>query len=80
MQFYTWFYRCFLICATGILTILLLSLQGVLDHVPTHPSIWRTGVQWAELAWLAPVPLAIILWLGWFIFAEAVRPNPEPIS
>ncbi len=75
-----WFYRCFLICATGILTLLLLRLQGVLDHVPTHASIWRTGVQWAELAWLAPVPLAIILWLGWFIFAEAVRPMPAPIS
>jgi len=75
-----WFYRCLLICATGILTLLLLTLQSVLDHVPTHASIWRTGVQWAELAWLAPVPLAIILWLGWFIFAEAVRPNPEPIS
>jgi egghead protein (zeste-white 4 protein) len=26
------------------------------------------------------VPIAIILWLGWFIFAEAVRPNPAPIS
>ncbi len=75
-----WLYRCFLICATGILTLLLLRLQGVLDHVPTQASIWRTGVQWAELAWLAPVPLAIILWLGWFIFAEAVRPNPAPIS
>jgi beta-1,4-mannosyltransferase len=29
---------------------------------------------------LAPVPLAIILWLGWFIFTEAVRLNPAPIS
>jgi beta-1,4-mannosyltransferase len=75
-----WFYRSFLICATGILTFLLLRLQGVLDNIPTQPSIWRTAVQWAELAWLAPVPLAIILWLGWFIFAEAVRPNPKPIS
>lgn len=75
-----WFYRCFLICATGILTFLLLRLQSSLDRVPAHASIWRTGVQWAELAWLAPVPLAIILWLGWFIFAEAVRPNPTPIS
>ncbi len=75
-----WFYRCCLICATGILTLLLLQLQSVLDHVPTHASIWKTGVQWAELVWLAPVPLAIILWLGWFIFAEAVRPNPTPIS
>lgn len=75
-----WFYRCFLICATCILTILLLQLQAVLDHIPSHTSIWRTGVQWAELAWLAPVPLAIILWLGWFIFAEAARPNPVPIN
>ncbi len=74
-----WIYRCFLICTTGILTLLLLRLQAVLDHVPAQTSIWRTGVQWAELTWLAPVPLAIILWLGWFIFAEAVRPNPIPI-
>jgi egghead protein (zeste-white 4 protein) len=74
-----WFYRCCLICATGILMFLLLQLQSGLDHVPSHATIWRTGVQWTELAWLAPVPLAIILWLGWFIFAEAVRPNPAPI-
>ena len=75
-----WFYRCLLICATITLTYLLFRLQGVLDHVPTHPSISRTSVQWAELIWLTPVPLALILWLGWFIFAEAVRPDPEPIS
>ena len=75
-----WFYRCFLICATGLLTLLLLWLQAGLDRIPAHISIWRTGIQWAELTWLAPVPLAIILWLGWFIFAEAVRPNPAPIS
>ena len=75
-----WLYRCLLICATVLLTYMLFRLQGVLDHVPTHPSISRTGVQWAELIWLAPVPLALILWLGWFIFAEAVRPDPEPIS
>jgi beta-1,4-mannosyltransferase len=75
-----WFYRCFLIGATGTLTLLLLRLQAVLDHVPTHTSIWQTDIQWAELMWLAPVPLAIILWLGWFIFAEAARPNPTPRS
>lgn len=75
-----WLYRCFLIGATGILTLLLFRLQSVLDRVPTHPSIWRNGIQWAELLWLTPVPLAIILWLGWFIFAEAVRPNPTPRS
>ncbi len=75
-----WFYRCSLICATGILTYLLFRLQGVLDHVPVHASISRTGVQWTELVWLAPVPLALILWLGWFIFAEAVCPDPKPIN
>lgn len=75
-----WFYRGLLICATVILTYILFRLQGILDHVPTHPSIARTGIQWAELVWLAPVPLALILWLGWFIFAEAVHPDPEPIS
>src|SRR5574340_1482012 len=75
-----WFYRCALIFATGILIFFLIQLQSVLDRVPAQASISRTGVQWAELVWLTPVPLALILWLGWFIFAEAVRPDPKPIS
>ncbi len=75
-----WFYRCTLIFATGILIFVLIQIQSVLDHIPTHDSIPRTGVQWAELVWLTPVPLALILWLGWFIFAEAVRSDPKPIS
>lgn len=75
-----WFYRCWLICATAFLTFFLLWLQSALDRIPYKVSIWRTAVQWAELSWLAPVPLAIILWLGWFIFAEAVRPHPAPVG
>ncbi len=73
-----WFYRCWLIGATVVLSLLLLWLQAALDRVPFHTSALRTVVQWAELTWLAPVPLAMILWLGWFIFTEAVRPNPVP--
>jgi beta-1,4-mannosyltransferase len=75
-----WFYRCWLIGATVALTLLLLQLQAVLDRIPAHISLLRTSVRWAELTWLAPVPLAIILWLGWFIFAEAVRQNPKPVE
>jgi egghead protein (zeste-white 4 protein) len=72
-------YRVWLIGATIILTLALFELQSVLDHVHHSTSIWRIIVQWAELSWLAPVPLAIILWLGWFLFAEAVCSNPAPI-
>ncbi len=75
-----WFYRCWLIAATVVLTLLLLQLQAVLDRIPAHSSLLRTSVRWAELSWLAPVPLAVMLWLGWFIFAEAVRQNPIPVE
>ena len=77
---FCWFYRCWLICATVIFSLLLLRLQAALDRVPSQTSIWQTSIQWAELSWLAPVPLAIILWLGWFIFAEAVRPNAVAVA
>src|ERR1051326_2254632 len=75
-----WFYRCWLLGATLVLSLVLLRLQAILDRVPTHHSIWQTSVQWAELSWLAPVPLAVILWLGWFIFAEVARPRPTPME
>jgi egghead protein (zeste-white 4 protein) len=75
-----WLYRSWLLVATVILSLLLLRLQAILDTVPSQASIWQIGVQWAELTWLAPVPLAVILWLGWFIFAEAVQPGPAPIK
>src|SRR5258708_14153021 len=77
---FSWTYRAWLIGATMILTLALFELQAVLAHVHRSTYIWRPVVQWAELSWLAPVPLALILWLGWFLFAEAVRGNPAPIS
>lgn len=76
----TWSYRLWLICATAVLMFLLFWLQAQLDRVHIHPSTVRTVVQWTELTWLTPIPLALILWLGWFFFAEAARPNPEHIS
>lgn len=76
----SWTYRVWLIGATMILTLALFELQTVLDHVHRSTSIWHTAVQWAELSWLAPVPLALILWLGWMLFAEAARGNPAPIE
>ncbi|HLH63148.1 MAG TPA: glycosyltransferase family 2 protein [Ktedonobacteraceae bacterium] len=78
--FIRWLYRTWLLGATIGLTYLLIKIQSVLDHVHMQASIWRSGVRWLELTWLAPVPLAIFLWLGWFIFAEAVRARPEPVA
>ena len=77
---FSWTYRAWLICATMILTLALFELQSALGQVQRSLSIWRIAVQWAELSWLAPVPLALILWLGWLLFAEAVRGNPAPIG
>lgn len=73
-------YRGWLIGITILLTWLLLWLQASLDHVHIHTTPLRMAVQWTELTWLTPVPLALILWIGWFFFAEAARPNPAPIS
>jgi|GEM_PF-803849 len=76
----TWFYRIWLICATLLLMLLLFWLQAQLDRVHFHPTTLRTIVQWAELTWLTPIPLAIVLWIGWFFFAEAARPDPIHVS
>jgi egghead protein (zeste-white 4 protein) len=54
----------------------LLWLQQLLGAVPAHPTALQRGIQWAELIWLAPVPLSLALWLGWLLFAEAARPSP----
>src|SRR5579859_3272718 len=75
-----WFYRLWLICATLTLMFLLFWLQTQLDRIHVHPSTVRTVVQWAELTWLTPIPLALVLWLGWFFFAEAARPDPSHVS
>lgn len=76
-----WFYRGWLLVTTVGLSLLLLWLQGMLDSVPSYqPTSLQVSVRWAELTWLMPVPLALILWVGWFIFTEAVRPAPVPID
>ncbi len=71
-----WVYRAWLIVMTALLAYALFWLQNRLGAVPEHPSVWQRGVQWAELIWLTPVPLAIALWLGWFIFAVVPRRDP----
>lgn len=79
-QFSRWLYRGWLCLATGILMALLLRLQSTLDIVTLSMSPWQRGIQWAELVWLAPVPMAIALWVGWFVFVEAVKRPPTPIA
>lgn len=75
-----WFYRVWLICATFLLMFLLFWLQTQLDRIHVHPSTVRTVIQWAELTWLTPIPLALVLWFGWFFFAEAARPDPSHVN
>lgn len=79
-EFHLWVYRCWLLLITVIFSLLLLYLQALLDNIPLQSTPWRPGVQWAELTWLIPVPLAMILWIGWFTFAEAVRPDPVAVE
>ena len=74
-----WLYRCWLVGATGGLSLLLLRLQAVLSPSQATLSPWQHALQWAELSWLIPVPMALFLWLGWFMFAEAVRPDPSAV-
>jgi beta-1,4-mannosyltransferase len=39
---------------------------------------WQMGMRWLELLWLAPTPLAVALWAGWLVWAEAARRDPIP--
>jgi hypothetical protein len=73
-------YRGWLLLATAVLTAALLYIQSLVGAVPPHPTLLQRGVQWAELIWLAPLPLAVALWLGWFFYADAARPDPAPVA
>ncbi len=73
-------YRGWLLLATAMLTAALLYVQSLVGAAPPHPTLLQRGVQWAELIWLTPVPLAVALWLGWFFYADAARPDPTPVA
>jgi egghead protein (zeste-white 4 protein) len=76
----TLLYRGWLLLTTALLAAALLYIQSLVGAVPPHPTLAQRVVQWAELIWLAPVPLAIALWLGWFFYADAARPDPSPVA
>jgi egghead protein (zeste-white 4 protein) len=73
-----WLYRLWLVAATAALCAVLLWIQSLVGAIPEHPTRAQEIVQWSELLWLTPALLALALWLGWFIFAEVARPDPEP--
>ena len=75
-----WLYRLWLVGATAALCAVLLWIQSLVGAVPAHPTRAQEIVQWSEILWLTPAFLALALWLGWFIFAEVARPDPEPSS
>ncbi|QBD78345.1 hypothetical protein EPA93_21020 [Ktedonosporobacter rubrisoli] len=75
-----WFYRCWLCVATVTLVGLLLTLQSLLDTATHQLTIWQESLRWAELIWLAPVPIALALWSGWLFFASATEQQPLPLN
>jgi beta-1,4-mannosyltransferase len=76
-----WQYRLTLVALTALLLAGLLRVQEIVNRMaPTVPAAWQQQVRWVEVLWLAPLPLAMALWVGWFVFAEAARPDPQPIA
>ncbi len=74
----SWLYRCNLIIGTILVSWALFVIQASLNASLTHPSTWQWLTQWAETVWIIPIPIAAIFWLGWFLFAQPVRPDPIP--
>jgi len=72
------FYRAGLIGAT-IAGVRALEWVQRRTAVPAHPGALQTIVRALELSWLLCLPVAAALWIGWFVFAEAVRPEPRPV-
>lgn len=71
-----WGYRLVLLAATIALVGMLARVQS-LSREPAGFAglVWARAFRWLELVWLLPLPLALAQWLGWWIFAEAARPQ-----
>jgi beta-1,4-mannosyltransferase len=76
-----WRYRLTLLGLTIALLAMLLRVQDIISRMPaTLPAFWQHQIRWVEVLWLTPLPLAVALWVGWFVFAEAARPDPRPVA
>jgi beta-1,4-mannosyltransferase len=55
------------------------GLEWVQSRTPVvlNPTRVQSLVRAPELSWLLCLPVAAALWIGWFLFAEAVRREPE---
>ena len=76
----SWGYRCQLLIETLVILWLLSITQSLLHGIPSHFSEWQDIIQWAEIAWFIPTPLAIVTWISWLFFTQAVYPDPVAIK
>ena len=68
-------YRGVLVIATAVLVYAIVWLQSKVGQSFATYNVAQRAIQWAELIWLAPVPLGVVLWIGWFVFAEPKQPR-----
>lgn len=69
-----------LLIAAGLVWVIwrVQEVTGAGGTVSYSGAWWQVGLRWLELLWLAPAPLAVALWAGWLIWAEAARRAPAP--
>src|SRR5712692_2875570 len=75
----SWFYRCNLLLGTILVVWILFIIQNSLTIDSTAFSLWQQITCWIETIWVIPVPVALLFWVGWFVFAQPARPEPVPI-
>jgi egghead protein (zeste-white 4 protein) len=70
-------YRLVLVAGTAMLLAGLLRIQEVFGGATDAAMpAWSEHLRWLEVLWLAPLPLALGLWLGWLIWGEPARRAP----